>query len=52
MDSYVQVFIDALVYKSGVSDDRISVASQGEQFASDDPKDWANDRRVIVRLDD
>ena len=42
---------DALV-ADGISDDRISVASKGEQLASNDPKDWANDRRVVVRLDD
>ena len=44
--------VEHALVADGMSDSRITVASMGEQFASNDPKDWASDRRVVVRLDD
>jgi len=44
--------VEHALVADGMSDSRITVASKGEQFASNDPEDWASDRRVVVRLDD
>jgi len=44
--------VENALVADGVADNRISIASAGQQLTSDDPKDWANDRRVVVRLDD
>jgi outer membrane protein OmpA-like peptidoglycan-associated protein len=36
----------------GVVADRVTIETAGERTASGDPKDWATDRRVEVRLDE
>lgn len=36
----------------GIVADRIAVETAGKRTASDDPKDWATDRRVEIRLDE
>jgi peptidoglycan-associated lipoprotein len=36
----------------GVAADRVKVETAGKRTASSDPKDWATDRRVEVRLDE
>jgi peptidoglycan-associated lipoprotein len=36
----------------GVAADRVTIQTAGKRTASDDPKNWATDRRVEIRLDE
>lgn len=36
----------------GIAADRVKIETAGERTASSDPKDWATDRRVEVRVDE
>lgn len=43
---------DYLINWVGLPDERIDTASKGENFASKDPEQWADDRRVDIKLSD
>lgn len=43
--------VAGLLARYGVDPDRIDTYSRGEYFASRQPEDWPQDRKVVIRLD-